>query len=125
MQKVTFEEKRVRAVEEEYKKIPLTEEVKERVSHMAKLFEQALPNLSFMALKGTILFSLQEWQTKTRQFSDNIDSLPPREKIQAIGQINNIVKERIKKLLRNKEDEKVIDQIFLRALDEAKKMFGV
>ena len=125
MQQIKFAEKKVKALEDEYKRIPLTEEVKEKITHMAQLFEKALPTLSFMALKGTILYSLQEWQTKTKRFSDDIDSLPPREKIEAISQINDIVKGRIKNLLRHREDEKIIDQIFVRALEEAKKMFQV
>ena len=125
MQQIKFEENKVKALEDEYKKIPLTEEVKEKITHMARLFENALPTLSFMALKGTILYSLQEWQTKTKRFSDDIDALPPREKIEAITQINEIVKGRIKNLLRHREDEGLVDQVFMKALEEAKKMFQV
>ncbi len=125
MQKITFEENKVKILEDEYKRIPLTDDVKEKITHMAKLFENALPTLSFLALKGTILYSLQDWQKKSKTFSDDINSLPVKEKLQAIMEINNIVKERTKRLLKNKDDEIKIDQVFEIALQEAKKMFGI
>ena len=125
MNNITFAESKVKALEEEYKRIPLTEDVKEKITHMAKMFEQALPNLSFLALKGTILYSLQDWQKKSKTFSDDIDSLPLNDKIKAISEINDIMKERTKRLLKNSDDELKIDEVFKIALQEAKKMYGV
>ncbi|MFX1274842.1 MAG: hypothetical protein ACFFBP_14660 [Promethearchaeota archaeon] len=111
MSELIFNKKIIKEAENDFKKINLTKIARENLDQTAQIFAQYLP-ISEMALKGFILYCMQEYQVKNKIDLSSFYDSTPEEKKKIIGSMAELLQARLTKLLIKPEQKPILDNAF-------------
>ncbi len=62
-----------------------------------------------MAIRGFIWFSIREWQMKNKRKIEELQNSTPEDRIQSVGYMFGLLKEKLIRILVNKADKEIIE----------------
>jgi len=110
---INFNKEILKSTEQDYKKVKITAEQSKTIQEISKLLLELIP-LSELILKDCILHTLKEWQIKNNKLINEIVDMPIGRKLNAIKEMFNIGKKKLKSALTEpkKKSEIIIDIAF-------------
>ena len=116
---IKFKKNAEKELEEDYHTVNLSQEQQRSIKLLSEILAKRLP-LSSMAIQGNAMFTMREWQEKNHEKAATISTLPMQEKLIVAKEITDHGKERMKKLLANPEQHKILID---KAYDDAWKIY--
>jgi len=116
---IKFKTNAEKELEEDYHTVNLSQEQQRSIKILSEILAKRLP-LSSMAIQGNAMFTMREWQEKNHEKAATISTLPMREKLIVAKEITDHGKQRMKKLLANPEQHKILID---KAYDDAWKIY--
>jgi len=103
-QELKFKDSEVNKVIDDFKKIKMEPFQKELVQNIAMLLKQFIP-LPKMAIKGSMWFTIKEWQVQHEKTLSELDTMPYQEMKKAVTELIKLGRDKIKKMLANPEEQ--------------------
>ena len=103
-QELKFKDSEVNKVIDDFKKIKMEPFQKELVQNIAMLLKQFIP-LPKMAIKGSMWFTIKEWQVQHEKTLSELDTMPYQEMKKAVTELIQLGRDKIKKMLANPEEQ--------------------
>ncbi len=110
---INLKKEALKSTEQDYKRVNITKDQSKTIQEILKLLFEFIP-ISELPLKGWVLPTLIEWQIKNKKKIDGIVDMPFGRKLNAIKEIFNIGKEKLKSALNKlkEKNELIIDIAF-------------
>jgi hypothetical protein len=119
MSDLKFDEKAVKAAEEDYSKVKLDREQRTMLNAIAKIVYQFIPSLPERAIRGFMLRNIQSLQMDKKMTMANTINMTLQEQIDFSREGLDLLKGLLLNVLRDKSDDQVaiLDEAFEKAME--------